>query len=486
MTFPLARAAAAAMVMLAPVPAQAQTVEELQRQIDELKAQVKALTEAARAPAAPSSSATAVASGGTAPASPPPAASSPQGGTALAAADPAPTTPEPVVHKREGKKPWYERLQLRGYTQLRYNAILDGDDTAPSGRSRLRSVHDSAINEDGGFSLRRVRLILQGNVTDNIQLYLQHDFGSAVNNQSNGERRENFGQLRDAYVDLFLDKAHSFRLRFGQSKVPFGWENLQSSSNRLTLDRSDAINAGVPSERDVGMVAYYTPPHVQAIWDRLEDGGQKLFGNYGAFGLALYNGQGTNRPEQNGSLMKVAMATWPFELDGLGSMFEGQVLELGGEAMLNKYRPEIRSGGVSAIDYDDNRVAVHAILYPQPFGIQTEWTWGRGPEFDLPTMAIREKKLRGGYVQLSYNPGETRIGRIIPYGRWQRYRGGWKAATNAPRLETNEIELGVEWQFMKAMELTVAYANMKRSEADERRTGRAKGDLIRTQLQFSY
>ena len=80
-----------------------------------------------------------------------------------------------------------------------------------------------------------------------------------MNNQSSTERRENFGQLRDVYVDWFLDPERRLRLRFGQSKVPFGWENLQSSSNRLPLDRSDAINSGVPGERDVGVNVYYTP-----------------------------------------------------------------------------------------------------------------------------------------------------------------------------------------------------------------------------------
>ena len=32
----------------------------------------------------------------------------------------------------------------------------------------------------------------------------------------------------------------------------------------------------------------------------------------------------------------------------------------------------------------------------------------------------------------------------------------------------------------------MAYARMKRTEADERRTGRAEGDLIRTQVQWNY
>lgn len=470
--------AAATMLASCPSPAAAQTVQELQRQIDELKAQIKLLTDAQKGmtAAVPSAPVAAV---------PPPV-------VALAPVSPAPapapapqrvaSAPKPV----SSRTPWYERLRLRGYTQLRYNALLDSEDAPGTNGSRLRSVHDASINDDGGFLLRRVRLVLQGDITDRLQLYFQHDFGAAVNNQSSTERRENFGQLRDVYADWFLDPERRLRLRFGQSKVPFGWENLQSSSNRLPLDRSDAINSGVSGERDVGINVYYTPAPVQAIWDRLTKDKQKLFGNYGAFGLAVYNGQGTNRTERTDNLMKVAMATWPFALDGLGPLFRDQVLEIGGSAMFNRFRPELRSGGVSPVDYRDDRVAVHAILYPQPFGIQTEWTTGWGPQYDSASATIRSSRLGGGYVQLMANVGQTPVGRAIPYVRWQHYRGGWKANVDAPRLETDEWELGAEIQLVEALELTIAYARMERREADARRTGRATGDLIRTQLQFTY
>ena len=463
------------------MPASAQTVQELQRQIDELKAQIKALTDAQKGMAASA-----------APASPvPPApriasAETPAPAAAVPAAAPAAQRVASIAKPPSNRAPWYERMRLRGYTQLRYNAVLDEHEPLSATGSRLRSVHDTSINDDGGFLLRRVRLVLQGDITDRLQLYFQHDFGAAVNNQSSTERRENFGQLRDVYVDWFLDPERRLRLRFGQSKVPFGWENLQSSSNRLPLDRSDAINSGVPGERDVGVNAYYTPDAVQAIWDRLTRNKQKLFGNYGAFGVALYNGQGTNRTERNGNLMKVAMATWPFALDGLGPLFRGQVLEVGGSAMFNRFRPEIRSGGVSPIDYREDRVAFHAILYPQPFGIQTEWTTGWAPQYDSDLRAIRTSRAAGGYVQLMADARRTPAGRMIPYARWQRYRGGWKANVDAPRLETDEWEVGTEIQLIEALELTIAYARMERREADARRTGRATGDLIRTQLQFTY
>ena len=472
-------ALAVSMLALMPEVAQAQSNEALQRQIDELKAQVQALTSALAAnkgsgevASANASAAPALATGST----PAPAV--------LAATPSQPVVTQASATEKKSKA-WYERLSLRGYTQMRYNAFLSGDDTAPAGQSRLRSVHDSSISDKSSFSLRRVRLVVQGDISDRVSLYLQSDFAAAVNNQAGSEKREGFVQLRDAYADVFLDKAKTFRLRLGQSKVPYGWENMQSSSNRLTLDRSDAINSAVPGERDLGIVGYYTPPSVQKIWDRLGDEGQKLFGNYGAFGFGVFNGQGINKTEQNRGLMKVAFATWPFELDGLGGMFEDQVFEIGGSAMMNDYQPELRTG-ISPVAYDEKRVGIHAMLYPQPFGIQAEWNWGKGPEFDRASQSIETKNLNGGYVQMMYRLPTESAGVLVPYGRWQRYRGGWKGGTNAPRLETNELELGLEWQPWKALEITLAYARMKRAEADERRMGRATGDLIRTQVQWNY
>ncbi|WP_156457919.1 porin [Sphingomonas sp. Leaf412] len=458
---------AAALMAVAPAPAMAQapSIADLQRQIDELKAVIAemkaARTAVAAAPSPPVAS---------------PVAPAPTPAQVAQVSVPAPATPPK-------KEAWYDRLTLRGYTQLRFSEFLSGDRTAPAGVSRLRSVHDSGIGDGTNLTLRRVRLVLQGDISDDVSLYLQPDFATNVSNQTAGERREGFGQLRDAYVDAFLDDAHRFRLRFGQSKVPYGWENMQSSSNRLTLDRSDAINSAVPGERDLGIVAYYTPTRVDRVWKRLADDGQKLFGNYGAFALALYNGQGINRTETNDSLMTVAMATWPFELDALGDGFAGQVLEVGAAGLRNRINPELGSGGTSDVSFADERFGIHAILYPQPLGFQAEWNWGRGPEYDRAQGRIVTGPLNGGYVQSMLRlPGS----KLMPYGRWQHYRGGWKALPDAPRLETDEFEIGLEWQPVPPLELTVAFARMHRLEADPDREGRAEGNLIRTQLQWNY
>lgn len=465
----IALVAAAGLLALHPAGSAGQTVEELQRQIDELRALVESLRAAQQQKL-------------------PELAESPKQEEATARVASAAMSAEAQQEQDSAprRKPWYERLALRGYTQLRNSEILSGDKTAPDGQSRLRSVHDRGIGDGNNFTFRRIRLAFSGDLNEHLSFYLQPEFAGSVSNQSNGERRDGFAQLRDAYVDLHLGADREWKIRFGQSKIPFGWENLQSSSKRLTLDRSDAISSGTVGERDIGIIAYYTPGAAAEIWDRLSRDGQKLFGNYGVAGFGIFNGQGINRTEKNDNLMQVGMLTWPFALDGLGDALAGQVLELGLSAYRNSFRPEVRSGGVSETDFKDKRIGFHAILYPQPFGMQAEWNWGRGPEFDPLAQEIATRSLNGGYVQTMYRVADFPMGEFMPYGRWQRYRGGWKAGTNAPRLETDELELGVEWQPWKALELTIAYAHMKRREADERRLGRAEGDLIRTQLQWNY
>lgn len=450
-------------------------IAALQAQVDRLTAMVEALQAANRAAPAPVA-APAPALAVTTPAAP----------VQLAAAAPAPTQPAAAHGADKKKKAWYEKIMLRGYTQLRMNEIVSGPKTAGAGESRLRSVQDSGVNESGNFSIRRARLVVQGDISDRVSLYLQGDMAAAVSNQSGTERRENFFQMRDAYADVFLDHAKTLRLRLGQSKVPFGWENMQSSSNRIPLDRTDAINAPVPGERDIGAVAYFTPVKFQKIWDALTADGQKLFGNYGAFGVGVFNGQGTNRTERTGGLMTVAMMSIPVRLDGLGGIFSGQVAEFGASGMRNQFKPEVRSGGVSTLAYRDDHVAVHGMIYPNPIGIQAEWTWGKGPQWDPAKNDITSQRATGGYVMGTFRAAHTPVGQIIPFVRWQHYRGGWKVATNAPRLETDETEVGVEWLPMKELELTVSYANVKRNEADERRSGRAKGDLVRAQVQWNY
>ncbi|MGJ3628043.1 hypothetical protein AB5I41_15590 [Sphingomonas sp. MMS24-JH45] len=147
---------------------------------------------------------------------------------------------------------------------------------------------------------------------------------------------------------------------------------------------------------------------------------------------------------------------------------------------------KLRTGGVSATPFRDERVGLHAILYPAPIGFPGGMELGARTGI-RPRARPHRHPPAGGRLRAGHGAGAALpLGPFMPYARWQTYRGGWKALPNAPRLETDEFELGIEFHPIPPIKFTLAYAHMDRAEADERRTGRAEGDLIRTQLQWNY
>ena len=377
---------------------------------------------------------------------------------------------EAIIQNRATTKKWYDKISIRGYTQLRYSYNTDD--------KNLVSEYDSSIGNDKGFLIRRARLIISGDITDWLSIYIQPEFGATA-----GTGNSNFAQLRDAYADIFLTTDKEWRIRGGQSKVPFGFENLQSSQQRLAFDRSDGLNSGVNGERDLGFFLYYTPVETRKVFRSLIENGLKGAGDYGVLGVGVYNGQTINIAERNDDKHVVLHATYPFELP------YGQIVQVGVDAyrgLVNVSTAPLTTGGpaISRPDggnINDERVGAHFVLYPQPFGFQAEWNWGRGPELNAAGTAIQEGYLQGGYVQAMYKWNDA-----IPYVRWQEYNGGKKHRTNSPFNVVREVELGLEYQFAKALELTVAYAWMKRTDTQNAPYAIHDGQIIRTQLQWNF
>jgi Phosphate-selective porin O and P len=218
--------------------------------------------------------------------------------------------------KEEKPKSWFEKYRLNGYTQIRFNEDVDVD----PGSARPQHVGDASVGDDRSFLIRRARLIISGDVTDRISIYLQPDF--AITPPGSPDANQ-FVQVRDWYADLHFDDEKVYRIRVGQSKIPYGWENLQSSRNRLPLDRNDALNSAVRNERDLGAFFYYTPEYAQEFFKYTVDEGFKRSGNYGIFGLGLYNGQGGSFLEQNDNLHLVTRLTVPFNYNDCQMMEAG-------------------------------------------------------------------------------------------------------------------------------------------------------------------
>lgn len=368
-------------------------------------------------------------------------------------------------------KKWYESVQMRGYMQVRYNGLLQTNEDLECEQC------DKSWGGDNDFFIRRMRLIFYGQVSPRVYFYIQPDFASAPSSSA-----MHFGQLRDAYFDVGLDEKNEFRFRIGQSKVPYGFENMQSSQNRLPLDRADAMNSAISNERDLGVFFYWAPAKTRKLFSSLVSEGLKGSGDYGVFGIGVYNGQTANRPELNSNKHFVARASYPVQI-------KKQVLEAGVQAYKGQFTLLSTTSGVgTATDklYNDERVGATFVLYPKPFGILAEYNIGRGPEYDKLTNSVIESPLKGGFITASYKldfNGQT----LIPFSRFQYYDGGKKHELDARSYEVKELEIGAEWQPNRNFELVVMYTmSARRFEDAVNPVNYQRGNLLRIQAQVNF
>jgi hypothetical protein len=375
--------------------------------------------------------------------------------------------------KPEKQTPWFESINIRGYMQVRYNRLLETN-------AQLRCEQcDRSWGDGGGFFIRRMRIILFGQINKHVYFYIQPDFASSASSTS-----LHFAQLRDAYFDIGIDAKNEFRFRIGQSKVPYGFENLQSSQNRLPLDRNDALNSAVSNERDLGVYFMWAPKKIRERFSMLVRDGYKGSGDYGVIAFGAFNGQTANKPELNDRPHMVGRVSYPFTL-------RNQIIEPGIQAYTGQWtiaKDQLSTGvkSIKDLTYTDQRVAATLVVYPKPFGIQAEYTIGKGPEFNPATDSIEVQNLNGGYVTLNY---KTQIqGQLFyPFIRHQYFDGGKKHERDARSYTVQETEIGAEWQPNKNFELVAMYTISKRRFEDFTLPMNVQsGSLLRLQAQLNF
>jgi len=377
---------------------------------------------------------------------------------------------------------WYDKISLRGYAQIRYNGLLSTNDKVSCeqcDKSWGTTATGADVKSNNGFFIRRARMVFSGQILPNVYFYIQPDLATSPATGVN-----NFLQIRDAYFDLSFDKKKEYRVRIGQSKVPFGFENMQSSQNRLTLDRNDALNSAVANERDLGAFFYWAPSEIRERFAMLVKDGYKGSGDYGVFAFGAYNGQTSNKSEGNRNLHVVARVSYPFVIGN-------QIIEPGIQAYTGKWAfgSEISSGVTvkNKLNTLDQRVAASFIMYPKPFGVQAEYNIGNGPRYNKVTNTVDVAPLEGGYITLNYKWDLPKHQLMYPFAKFQYYDGGKKFEKDARSYTVRDYELGLEWQPYKAFELTATWVIADRTFEDSAlKNNRQQGNLLRLQAQFNF
>lgn len=383
---------------------------------------------------------------------------------------------ESSTEKSVAEKKWYDRVDVKGYTQFRYSRSLWGD------KNDISYWQDRSVDPDNSFLIKKARLELFGDVTDYLSVKFQTDLVSTPS----GSTSTHFLQLKDAYADIFFDKKKEFWVRVGQSKVPYSFEKLQSSAQRLALDESDVLSSCCG--RDIGAFFYWTPGYIHDRFKTIKAQNLKGASDYGVVALGVYSGQGANHLEMNDSVHLVGRLTYPFQFEN------GQFFEAGVQAIHGRYVPSVglnAYGFTPTLDapkkgFKDQHVGVHAILYPQPFGLQAEWNWARGPRLNESQTMLEDTSFNGGYVQAMYKVDKFFWGTLFPFVRWQYFDGALMLERNTPKDRVKDLELGLEWQILPEIEITAAYHMMNRTNTKSASYERFKTDVLRFQLQWSY
>lgn len=135
----------------------------------------------------------------------------------------------------------------------------------------------NAVGTTNPLEVRRARLALDGNLGEKVVYRLQADLVRSPD-------------LLDARLDLNL--LPQAKLTFGQFKIPFSQENLLSSRDLISIERSLVVSNLVPG-RDNGSNGRDIGAQLEGNFSR-EDG-RPVFG----YSFGVFNGAGTNRRDDN-------------------------------------------------------------------------------------------------------------------------------------------------------------------------------------------
>jgi hypothetical protein len=399
---------------------------------------------------------------------------SPEHWVRIKAAEEQQLAQQPDAIELGGSPRWYHRLRLYGFAEMRFNRLgqpngnyISWDD--PSVGKRLGDKEPFDPAEPGGFFFRRVRLVVAGQVSDRVSIYLQPEMAAGLDGQTN------VVVLRDAWAQYALDARKEWRIRAGIQKMPCSFDSWQSSNIRVAIDRADATNTCMPNQRDLGISLLYTPQIAQYRWKQMVDYLHGA-GDHGMINLTVSNGQGSGLAERNANKHLSLRLAYPFELWG------GRLLELGLNAMTGRYSVDhglpsntslrlfslTQDNTFERRDYDDKRVNFYMYYPPQPFGVLAEYAFGMSPMRN-PGGIVEDSRFSGGYVQLQYQWKYTDTATADFFARWQTYDGGLKFAPGAPNVSSREWEFGVAWLPDPQWRLTFSYSFAQRMNFERTR-----------------
>ena len=282
------------------------------------------------------------------------------------------------------------------------------------------------------FQAKRLRLIADGKVSDNIDFRLQIEAFNGIGGSTNGNGQKNI-QVMDAFATWKINPA--FKIRFGQFYTPLGYENYDVSPATLeTVDFSNIVyRMACRNPYEYNFIDYGRDLGVMFMGD-LGDSGQGF--KYFHYDVALTNGSIPCKDDRNKSK------------DIYASVNVRPIKNLSVKASVNwgEYSTQALAGGtgVGTGKYNSMTRFIGGAWYNDPNGLDVRGEYGllRGGDY---------AKEDGAYVLVGYHAGK-----FLPVVRWDMYND--KVNTTSTN-NYNRILVGCTYQLTKNTKVQVNYGH---------------------------
>ena len=341
--------------------------------------------------------------------------------------------PAKTPEKPEKDKPKLgDYIKLSGFAQAMYQANLSNEGELV----------------DNGFSLRRVRLSVEGTLFKGLTYKIQGDFTRKP-------------MLVDAY--LKYKPCNEFAIQIGQFKTPFSIESPINPVNLEIFDYGEAIQGlvgykdvcGVGSlGRDLGIMA------TGSLFPIKGDEGIKY--HVVEYSLGVFNGNGANEKDNNNRK----------DVVGRLDIHPGlKALTLSGSLYLGKY-----TNGIN-VNCKRNRWAAGAQYNDGKLVVRGEYLSGTTGYFnEIIDEAIEQYQLSNGYyVVAGYNFKLGKEGKqtLMPVLRYEHFQPGDR--TNDVLGMTNYYSAGLNYWPIKNVNIKVDYSLVEKVIGDKTYSHRLVG-----------
>lgn len=320
-------------------------------------------------------------------------------------------------------------VKLSGYLQTGWNYTT-------------RKVGDERINSSS-FQAKRLRLLVDGRITSNIDFRLQIEAFNGIAGSTNGNGQKNI-QVMDAFATWKINPA--FKIRVGQFYTPLGYENYDISPATLeTVDFSNIVyRMACRNPYEYNLVDYGRDLGVMFMGD-LGDSGQGF--KYFHYDVALTNGSIPMKDDRNTSKDVYLSATVrPVKNFNVKATFNWGEYAHQNLAGGNGY-------GTPGSKYNSMTRFVVGAWYNDPTGIDARAEFGKmksGSDVDET----------GAYVFLGYH-----FNKFLPMVRWDMYEDK-VVKTSANNYD--RILLGCTYELTKTVKFQLNWGHfMYKKEAKD-------------------